>query len=52
MRALLFIIALVLPLAGWDGERLRETTQPGPGALFTSPSPVSFAPLAVAAGQT
>jgi hypothetical protein len=46
MRALLFMIALVLPLAGCQGERLRETTQPGQGELFVmSPGAVSFAQL-------
>ena len=50
VRGMLFIIALVLPLAGCQGERLRETTQPGQGELFImSPSPVSFAQLAGAA---
>jgi hypothetical protein len=50
VRAYLFIIAFVLPLAGCQGERLRETTQPGQGELYImSPSPVSFAQLAGAA---
>ena len=33
-RGMLFIIALVLPLAGCQGERLRETTQPEQGELL------------------
>ena len=50
VRGMLFIFARVLPLAGCQGERLRETTQPEQGELFMmSPSPVSFAQLAGAA---
>ena len=33
MRTLLFIFALVLPLAGCQGERLREITPPGLGTV-------------------
>ena len=47
MRAVLLMVVLVLPLAGCQGDRLRETTRPGQGELFTSPSPGSFARLVV-----
>jgi hypothetical protein len=33
VRTLLFIFALVLPLAGCQGERLREITPPGLGTV-------------------
>ena len=39
VRILLVTFAFVLSLAGCQGERLRETTQPGLGELFASPSP-------------
>ena len=43
MRAVLLMVVLVFPLAGCQGDRLRDTTQPSQRELFMSPSPVSFA---------